>query len=160
MVKRKNSGVSLFTVLTLGLSSCYAVSATGNGASLVESEKRTKNKKDGNVPIRADGADDKKGSVNATNLVGYGVGAVGLATGTAAAVDKINRSGSATDINDRIKQLEDTINKLTEIAGQKMSELYQGTKTPESSANAFATVMYILVSLVMISLLACVLLLL
>ena len=168
MVKRKNSGVSLFTALAVGLGSCYAVSATGNEASLVESEKRTKNKKDGNASIRANGSDDKKDSVDVTKLLGFGVGSAGLAAGTATAVDKINKNGNAAELNDRIKQLEDTINRLTEITGQKINELNLGlsgseqqgdTKTSGHNTSILATVTYICVLVVVISILACILLL-
>lgn len=97
----------------------------------------------------------------------FGLSAAGLTAGAIAVNNKINPgSKSSTEVaalENKIKQLEDSIEKLTENTSKALEKLNEinneGKKqlTPETQRSYAAIIMYILISLVCIAILALVL---
>lgn len=213
MIRKKTSGVTLFAALATGLSSCYSVSA-------IDNESNTNNKVLNGTPK------DKSSSVEVAKLLTIGissVGTAGLAGGTALAASEFNKNSEINAVNqlnskikeqenainrltrtyrkdlslsetkyenkikeqkdaievktsrenlspgeinyeDKIKELKDVIAQLTQAAEEKINEIknvkHSGEQANKQETNPFATVMYVTVSLVMITFLASLLLIL
>ena len=114
MIRKKTSGVTLFAALATGLSSCYSVSA-------IDNESNTNNKMLNGTPK------DKSSSVEVAKLLTIGissVGTAGLAGGTALAASEFNKNSeinAVNQLNSKIKEQENAINRLTQTSRENLS---------------------------------------
>ena len=141
MIRKKTSGVTLSIALATGLSSCYSVSAIDNKSNI-------------NNKILNGSHKDKSSSVkeqeNAINRLMQ--------------TSKENLSPGEISYENKIRELEEVITQLTLATKAKINELenvkHSGEQANKQGTNPFAIVMYVTVSLAMITFLSSLLLIL
>ena len=154
MVKKKASGITLFAALVMGLSSSHFVSAKNDISSISEYK--------GEGKIRSGNSEGKSNGIDITKLLAFGIGTTGLTAGAVLAVDKNSGVSDVSLLNSKIKELEGTIEKLTQEAATKIGELEKYKPSGEQTTvkqgtNPLAIVMYVCVCLAMVAILASIL---
>ena len=138
----------------MGLSSSHFVSAKNDISSISEYK--------GEGKIRSGNSEGKSNGIDITKLLAFGIGTTGLTAGAVLAVDKNSGVSDVSLLNSKIKELEGTIEKLTQEAATKIGELEKYKPSGEQTTvkqgtNPLAIVMYVCVCLAMVAILASIL---
>lgn len=165
MFKRRKNSITLFATLITGLVSSSVVSAQGENNTGVTTKNNSESRRTKVYLTGKDTGPDSTAYIVKLSL--FGLSVVGLTAGSIAVNNKINPgSKSSTEVaalENKIKWLEDSIEKLTENTSKALEKLNEinneGKKqlTPETQRSYAAIIMYILISLVCATILVSVL---